>query len=513
MKNLREIGMEFHGARRLALRLRSTAASSALSGAFSGARRWRVAIVSVVAIPALVACSSVPDEVNPISWYEGVAGWFDDDDEQEAEYEDEDDDDDDDDDSWWWDDDDDEEDEEFAEDEDDGEFPNLASVPDRSAAVTQSGRITEGLVADPNRPDYAPSIDRQGEAQLALGDTQNLTAQAPAGQQQLSGDYQPAPDAMPKAPVTSAALTPGGGAVPPAPGLTPPPPPTFAAAPSVMPATPPYQAAAMGAVVLTPPPGVAPAPSYAMPQGAAAPSYAMPQGGGALPAVLADTSSHQAFEAFRAQMRQGAVAQFNYTPHTAGGGYGYGQQQQPTVVISSGGVGVMQPSYGGGFAAAPVSSAGAMPVSSMAAGFSGGTAAAAAASSGFGAANTPRTVLAPGSVKVATILFTNGSASLQGGDRGILNQVAALQQQKGGMVRVIGHASSRTRTMDPERHRNVNYKISANRADAVAAALVRLGVPREAIMVGAVADAEPLFYEVMPSGEAGNRRAEIYLDT
>jgi len=30
--------------------------------------------------------------------------------------------------------------------------------------------------------------------------------------------------------------------------------------------------------------------------------------------------------------------------------------------------------------------------------------------------------------------------------------------------------------------------------------------------VGAVADNEPVYYEVMPSGEAGNRRAEIYID-
>jgi hypothetical protein len=31
------------------------------------------------------------------------------------------------------------------------------------------------------------------------------------------------------------------------------------------------------------------------------------------------------------------------------------------------------------------------------------------------------------------------------------------------------------------------------------------------ILVAAVSDAQPMYYEIMPSGDAGNRRTEIYL--
>jgi len=38
-----------------------------------------------------------------------------------------------------------------------------------------------------------------------------------------------------------------------------------------------------------------------------------------------------------------------------------------------------------------------------------------------------------------------------------------------------------------------------------------MGLPAETLEVQAVSDTQPLFLEVMPSGEAGNRRVEIYL--
>jgi len=117
-----------------------------------------------------------------------------------------------------------------------------------------------------------------------------------------------------------------------------------------------------------------------------------------------------------------------------------------------------------------------------------------------------------GSVKVATILFDDGSTGLGYQERGILQQVAELHRRRGGTVRVVGHASSRTRNMDPDRHRSVNYQISVERASSVARELTKLGVPSEMIVVSAMADEEPVYREVMPSGETGNRRAEIYID-
>ncbi len=114
--------------------------------------------------------------------------------------------------------------------------------------------------------------------------------------------------------------------------------------------------------------------------------------------------------------------------------------------------------------------------------------------------------------KVATILFENGSAGLGGHDRRILREVVRLHQQRGGTVKVVGHASSRTRDMDPVRHKMVNYRLSANRASEIAAQLRGLGLDPAAVVVDARSDSMPLYYETMPSGEAGNRRAEIYFE-
>jgi len=114
--------------------------------------------------------------------------------------------------------------------------------------------------------------------------------------------------------------------------------------------------------------------------------------------------------------------------------------------------------------------------------------------------------------KVATILFENGSAGLSGHDRRILNEVVRLHKQRGGTVKVVGHASSRTRNMDPVTHKMVNYSLSADRAGKIADELRDMGMDAASVVVDARSDSMPLYYESMPSGEAGNRRAEIYFE-
>jgi outer membrane protein OmpA-like peptidoglycan-associated protein len=68
-----------------------------------------------------------------------------------------------------------------------------------------------------------------------------------------------------------------------------------------------------------------------------------------------------------------------------------------------------------------------------------------------------------------------------------------------------------TGTMDYSRHQEANQRISEARANAVARQLMRYGVPEGAIQAAAAGDSQPLYSEVMPSGEAANRRAEVYL--
>jgi outer membrane protein OmpA-like peptidoglycan-associated protein len=117
-----------------------------------------------------------------------------------------------------------------------------------------------------------------------------------------------------------------------------------------------------------------------------------------------------------------------------------------------------------------------------------------------------------GSFQVATIQFEIGSANLSGEDIRILKEVLNIHRQQGGIIRIVGHASSRTRDMAPQQHLKVNHAVSLSRADKVARQLLQMGMPGQNLYVGGVSDSDPLYQEVMPSGEAGNRRTEIFVD-
>jgi outer membrane protein OmpA-like peptidoglycan-associated protein len=80
-----------------------------------------------------------------------------------------------------------------------------------------------------------------------------------------------------------------------------------------------------------------------------------------------------------------------------------------------------------------------------------------------------------------------------------------------GFVHVVGHSSSRTGDMPLARHLEVVFEHSQDFATAVANELIRDGVPADKVLIEAVGDSQPVYYESMPQGEAGNRRAEIFL--
>lgn len=114
---------------------------------------------------------------------------------------------------------------------------------------------------------------------------------------------------------------------------------------------------------------------------------------------------------------------------------------------------------------------------------------------------------------IETIYFKSGSANLDNRDRQKIRAAAAKYNQRGrGIIRVLGHASSRTQNMPEVQQMMTNWEISQRRAAAVADELIRAGVAPDAIVVEAVSDSEPIYVESLPAGEAGNRRAEIYLE-
>ena len=59
-------------------------------------------------------------------------------------------------------------------------------------------------------------------------------------------------------------------------------------------------------------------------------------------------------------------------------------------------------------------------------------------------------------------------------------------------------------------HSIVNFEVSLKRANVVASELIRQGVPAASVFVAAMSDSRPVFYEVMPAGEAGNQRVEVF---
>ena len=117
-----------------------------------------------------------------------------------------------------------------------------------------------------------------------------------------------------------------------------------------------------------------------------------------------------------------------------------------------------------------------------------------------------------GSSQAAVIYFAFGSAWLTKDSRAALHKVADVYKRRGGTIRVVGHASNRTRELSAEQHELVNFDVSFKRARAVADELIRHGVPAASVAIVAKSDSEPVYHEWMPSGEAGNRRVEVFMD-
>ena len=96
----------------------------------------------------------------------------------------------------------------------------------------------------------------------------------------------------------------------------------------------------------------------------------------------------------------------------------------------------------------------------------------------------------------------------------VQNAVTQYKSMGGaGSIRVVGHASSRTANMPVEKHLELIFDKSQQRANAVAQELIHEGIPADRVLIEAVGDSQPVYYESMPQGEEGNRRAEIFLQS
>jgi outer membrane protein OmpA-like peptidoglycan-associated protein len=127
---------------------------------------------------------------------------------------------------------------------------------------------------------------------------------------------------------------------------------------------------------------------------------------------------------------------------------------------------------------------------------------------------TPNVYANPQGLPATAVVFFPGdsvylNAEARAQVRAAVEQFKALGGQ--GNVRVVGHSSSRTANMPLERHLEIIFRKSQERAHAVVQELVRDGVPASKVLMEAVGDSQSVYYESMPKGEDGNRRAEIFL--
>jgi flagellar motor protein MotB len=122
---------------------------------------------------------------------------------------------------------------------------------------------------------------------------------------------------------------------------------------------------------------------------------------------------------------------------------------------------------------------------------------------------------AQGLPPAAVVFFPNDTTVLNEEAKAkVRDAVEAFKANGGnGFVRVVGHSSSRTANMSLQRHLVFNFERSQARATAVAKELIREGVPASKVLVEAVGDSQPVYYESMPEGEEGNRRAEIFFQS
>jgi outer membrane protein OmpA-like peptidoglycan-associated protein len=375
--------------------------------------------------------------------------------------------------------------------------PDLAAIPTRppvSSASTQAD-TTQQVAAAGAQAQYSADALRAGTEAAA---PPPVASDAAAQKQAIAAAAQPRSAALDAPPTTNDDVPPTAG-----------PAPTAASQPAAAPppsAAPPVQVASAA-----PPPSATPqaAPPQAAPEAAPAPAPvrsaaiapppgaepAVPMTAGTRTAMMNPTDAQLGFKPSSAPPLNASISQWVAPPILAhyrqtasiAGTAGTGTPAVPAVPASGGRRGMGGPSMSGDV----IANLDAVP----------GTPAGMAASMNGGVPPT------------AIIYFTGDGTALPASARAqVRDAVAAFQASGGaGSIKVVGHASSRTANMPVERHLEVIFQKSQARANAVAQALIRAGVPASKVQIEAVGDSQPVYYESMPKGEDGNRRAEIFV--
>ena len=114
--------------------------------------------------------------------------------------------------------------------------------------------------------------------------------------------------------------------------------------------------------------------------------------------------------------------------------------------------------------------------------------------------------------RVATINFYSGSSLVDSVGLKKIRKIANIAKERNAKIKIVGHASKRTRDMPLAKHKLVNFNISDKKAQSVANIFIKkYDFPSYNLITEAVSDTKPLFKENMPAGTKANQRIEIFL--
>lgn len=359
-----------------------------------------------------------------------------------------------------------------------GTTPDLASVPEKPTGVTNPDsqkEIADSLGADRDRAAYSSDALRGGTEAAAPPPSD---APAPTVMASASPPPQPAPAAPPPDDGSSDAGSSDSGP-PPAtiPDSTPTPAPSSTVAAGTMPAIAPSPA----------PMSPSPMPAGTMP--------AVPAVGAPGAPAMAMNNNSLGFKPSTAPALDPSISQFVAQPIIARYQQTAANAGIATSTVAPAGMPAVQPS--GRAVGGPETMSGSVVAN-------------------LDAINAPTPSVyanASGMPPAAVVMFPGDTTAVNAAGRAQVRAAVDAFRARGGTgyIKVIGHSSSRTANMPVEKHLEAIFQKSQKRAQAVAAELIRAGVPARQVLVEAVGDSQPVYYESMPEGEDGNRRAEIFL--
>ncbi|MFL2662267.1 MAG: OmpA family protein [Alphaproteobacteria bacterium] len=114
--------------------------------------------------------------------------------------------------------------------------------------------------------------------------------------------------------------------------------------------------------------------------------------------------------------------------------------------------------------------------------------------------------------RIATINFQSGSSNVSFKGQRKIKKIVDIAKRRDAKIKIVGHASKRTKDMPLDKHKLVNFNISYKRAQSVAKLVIeKFSFPSSNLVTEAVSDSKPLFREDMPAGTKANQRTEIFI--